>query len=142
MPLPFADFSSSSDGSNACRFSKLSIRNYKRKSTCRKRLIIIFQTSRMGRNLCLWYFAGDTIERRVVESLMRLDFGADRCRMIVSLELGLAMLHLEKFLSPEQYMGTSNQGRIGQQKKRDKLSLLYAVPKIQSASKPNCPYGC
>ena len=78
----------------------------------------------------------------MVESLKRLDFVADRCRMIVSLELGLAMLHLENFLSPEQYMGTSNQGRISQQKKRDKLSLLYAVPKIQSASKPNCPYGC
>lgn len=53
----------------------------------------------------------------MVESLKRLEFGADRCRMIVSLELGLAMLHLENFLSPEQYMGTSNQGGISQQKR-------------------------
>ena len=35
----------------------------------------------------------------------------------------------------------SNLGRIRQRKERDGLHLSTAVPKIQWASNPDCPYG-
>ena len=45
------------------------------------------------------------------------------------------------FQSSSKWSLFSNQGRIRQRKERDGLRLSYAVPKIQLAFNPHCPYG-
>ena len=79
----------------------------------------------------------------VVEWLVRLGYGAESRRKVVSSRLGFAMRRLKNSLCQpsSKWVPFSNQGRIRQRKERDGLCLSSAVPRIQWDSNPHCPYS-